>query len=143
MNTCAASLLCLAFAAALLSLVTAAPAKDAFVEKAQITLAEQAKELETLGCKPVLQRVAVVEQLEYYDDLADKIFFPQVVVLRRCLKECGFCGNSYLGEEKGRCVPDPKGVRERSLMTFYYDQKTGKKVYQEVLAEEHLSCICV
>lgn len=142
MNTYTVALLCHVCAAVLLNVVTAAPATDMFVEKVQKILSEQSKELETLGCKPVPQRVTVVEQLEYHDDLADKIFFPQVVVLKRCLKECGFCGNTYLGTEKGRCVPDPNGIRERSLMTFHYDPKTGKKIYQEVLAEEHLSCIC-
>lgn len=129
-------------AVAVMSLGEAAPAENAFVKKAHERLMQQKKELKSLGCQPVLKKVSVVEQLEFHDDLADKTFFPRTVALRRCMENCGFCGNHHLGREEGRCVPDPKGVNLRQLVMFYYDDTSGKKVYREVEIEEHTACMC-
>lgn len=66
---------------------------------------DQMKELKDLGCQPVLQKVRVVELLHETDDLTDMLmFFPQAVVVRRCIEDCSFGGYSD-GVLGGRCVP--------------------------------------
>lgn len=103
---------------------------------------DQMKELKDLGCQPVLQKVRVAELLHETDDLTDMLmFFPQAVVVRRCIEDCSFCGSNH-GVLGGRCVPT--GNQEKTFVVAYITRETPpKKLYRTLTVTEHTQCECV
>ncbi|KAK7066556.1 hypothetical protein SK128_018243 [Halocaridina rubra] len=109
-------------------------------EEAKEYLISQKEELATLGCKPVLQQLHLTELLGN-DELLDRLFFPQVVAINRCLPQCSFCGRHRLGKPTGTCVPDPDGMVEKVFVIFSYE-KNKERTYHKVTALEHTRCMC-
>lgn len=103
-------------------------------------LISQKEKLESLGCKPVYQVVNIIDHLKEHDDLHDKMFFPQVVAVKRCIESFGFCGHHTLGKTEGRCLPDPEG--EEVLRVSLFHIVGGNRNYREMVIKEHSSCKC-
>ncbi|KAG0707640.1 hypothetical protein GWK47_024153 [Chionoecetes opilio] len=56
-------------------------------------LTEQRQALNKLKCEPKETWVYIESQLEPQDDLPDKTYYPHMVSVLRCLKECSFGSN--------------------------------------------------
>ncbi|KAG0716224.1 hypothetical protein GWK47_010230 [Chionoecetes opilio] len=105
---------------------------------ARSILREQSEALEKLECEPKETWVYIESQLEPQDDLPDKTFYPHVVSVRRCLKECSFCGDAVMGVPDKTCKPDttePKHV----VVKLYHDVERTRKI----TLMEHNSCKCM
>lgn len=101
-------------------------------------LVQQKKDLDALKCEPKLTMVPLAGALEFHDALADHDFFPKVVAVHRCIESCSFCGNSAMGTPSGKCLP--LETKKRPFLAFYI--KDSKRIFQEVLVEEHMACSC-
>ncbi|KAG7161880.1 hypothetical protein Hamer_G007546 [Homarus americanus] len=123
----------------LLQAVDSAPTTVDMAHKPEL-LKIQLNDLQTLGCKPMLQKVVLADHIKVRDDLADKMFFPQVAAINRCIEKCSFCGIHFIGMDKGHCLPDPEGVKKRKIIVFYVEG--GKKHFRELEVIEHTSCKC-
>ncbi|KAG0727936.1 hypothetical protein GWK47_033562 [Chionoecetes opilio] len=101
-------------------------------------LREQSKALEKLQCEPKETWVYIESQLGPYDDLPDKTYFPHVVMVLRCLKECSFCGNPRWGVPHKTCKADTTGPKHVVLKLFNDVERTRK-----ITLMEHKSCKCM
>lgn len=100
---------------------------------------KQVRQLMKMKCRPVRQKVAVRDVLSPENDLLDKTFLPHVIVVRRCLDLCSYCG-SDLGREVDRCQPTKTKKKRFSL--YYYDAN-GQKRYGHFRTQEHRRCGCL
>ncbi|KAG0692752.1 hypothetical protein GWK47_023776 [Chionoecetes opilio] len=103
-----------------------------------IKLKEQREALQKLECEPKATWVYIESQLGPKDDLTDKIYYPHVVLVRRCLKECSFCGNVMMGEPDKTCKADFTGPRDVVVQLFNDVEHT-----RVITLMEHKSCKCV
>ncbi|KAG0719658.1 hypothetical protein GWK47_050044 [Chionoecetes opilio] len=101
-------------------------------------LTEQSEALEKLECEPKATWVYIASQLEPHDDLTDKNFFPHVVSVRRCLKECSFCGNPRWGMPDKTCKPDTTGPKDVVAKLF-----NDVELTRTITLMEHKSCKCM
>ena len=102
-------------------------------------LIKQQKDLRNLKCEPKPVLVTIKNELHPKDDLADKDYYPVVVSVNRCLKDCSFCGTSVLTGELDRiCKPDPKGIVDRPVVLLVLGE--GK---QNITVKEHTVCRCM
>lgn len=121
-----------------LTVIASAPAKlDDGKHIANIK--QQVKDLQFLGCKPMLKKVRLTELLDPHDTLPDSIlFFPQAVAVRRCIEDCSFCGNLG-GTVTGVCLPVTK--EEKTFSVAYIDHSL-KRQHRQMSVEEHTECAC-
>ncbi|KAG7155465.1 putative PDGF/VEGF domain-containing protein 4 [Homarus americanus] len=132
MQTC----ICMVVGVVLLTLGSAVslPANNHIIEN-------QVKELQDMGCKPVMQKVLVVDLLDETDDLIEMLYFyPQAVAVRRCVEDCSFCGNNH-GKIKGRCVASSR--EEKTFVVTYYENTSPPTKHQRTMTTvEHTQCGC-
>ncbi|KAG0716421.1 hypothetical protein GWK47_031404 [Chionoecetes opilio] len=105
---------------------------------ADIKLKEQREALQKLECEPKATWVYIESQLEPHDDLPDKTYYPHVVSVRRCLKECSFCGNAMMGVPDKTCKPDTIEPRDVVVQLFNDVERT-----RTITLMEHKSCKCM
>ncbi|XP_050728765.1 uncharacterized protein LOC127004723 [Eriocheir sinensis] len=101
---------------------------------------QQAHELRKLGCEPKATVERIADYLECHDELADELYFPEFVAVKRWLSSSTFCGNPRKGYRTGQCQPDPQSIVQRPALVFYF--KGREKRFQEVLVPEHTACMC-
>lgn len=132
--------LCLS-AAMFVSGVSCLPTNDQTEKEMQ----KQRSGLRKLGCKPRPVVVNIVKELGPYNPLADRDFFPHVVAVKRCLKECSFCGTPEMGIPTKVCLPT--GTRNYTVVLSFMDSPKhvlfrGSPERQSIVVEEHTSCDC-
>ncbi|MPC79459.1 hypothetical protein E2C01_073987 [Portunus trituberculatus] len=111
--------------------------KESGIGKARKKMKKQLKRLKGLGCKPKWTKVSVKEYIGKDDALLDKNrLLPEVVVVKRCIKSCSYCGNS-LGSEHQECYPENK--RNKTVIITYTDDVHN---YYKIRIPEHKSCRC-
>ena len=111
-------------------------AKETGIVEARKKMRKQLKRLKGLGCKPQWTKVSVKEYIEVHNVIMDKDFLPDVVVVKRCIKSCSYCGNS-LGFEVRECYPE----NERNKIVIITYTNAVQKYYR-VPIPEHRSCRC-
>ncbi|XP_027217379.2 uncharacterized protein [Penaeus vannamei] len=97
-------------------------------------IARELQNLRSLGCRPRLTSVYVIDLLKAKDDLKDKNFKPRKVTAKCCSDSQSFC------ETRGhRCVPSKDGVRKKKFaVEFEEDGQTHtrwREVWEEVACE--------
>ncbi|KAG0717573.1 hypothetical protein GWK47_054130 [Chionoecetes opilio] len=99
---------------------------------------EQRTALGKLQCEPKETWVNIESQLASHDDLPDKIYYPHVVTVLRCLKECSFCGNSIWGVPHKTCKADTTGPKHVVVQRF-----NDVELMRNIKLIEHKTCKCM
>lgn len=98
-------------------------------------LMKQQQELTALQrCQPVPLPVELEGELNGWDSLLDKDFFPVVVAVARCPYFCGLCW-----ERRQRCLST--NISYKSFVV-QYSGDDDRLEYEEREFEEHVSCSC-
>lgn len=97
---------------------------------------DQIDALRKLGCEPRPVVVDIKKELGSADDRADREFYPHVVVVKRCLMQCSFCGTPELGVPEEECLPT--GSRKYTVDLSF----AGIQKRESIEVEEHTACDC-
>lgn len=106
----------------------------------QDPIRKQRHDLKKLGCEPKAMAVRIADYLNFSDSLADKVYFPKVVSVHRCLENLSFCGQSRFGIVTGRCKAHANDTENRPFYVIYRER--NEEIVQKVLIPEHKACVC-
>ncbi|XP_042882849.1 uncharacterized protein LOC122259921 [Penaeus japonicus] len=103
------------------------------ISSPQEAIAQELKNLRSLGCEPTVISIKVLKELRPKDELVDKPYIPYKVTARRCLQSCSFC------ESKGHiCVSSMTAVKEFALQ--YLENGENHTRWREI--KEDIACEC-
>lgn len=99
----------------------------------------QLKRLKGLECKPKWTKVSVMEYIGGENPILDEDIKPKVVLVKRCIKSCSYCGNDHGIEEK-ECYPDIE--KNKNVIIMYTDNTVDRVRYFKVPIPQHKKCKC-
>ena len=71
------------------------------------------------------------------NDILDKDLHPEVVVVKRCIESCSYCGDNGAAENQ---VCRPHVERKKTVIISYTSDDTRKS--EKVRIPEHKKCKC-
>lgn len=106
-------------------------------EKAWEKLKKQIKMLNKLGCKPKNTKVEVRQFMED-SKILDYDLYPEVVLVKRCVDVCSYCGNPIGLEDK---VCKPKLPEKKKTFLIFYHSRRDEGIHK-VRIPVHRACEC-
>lgn len=101
----------------------------------------QLNNLEKMGCRPRWKKVTVKTLLDDQNELYDQLrLVPEVVLVKRCIPECSYCGDYMGGMETAECTSTKNNTMKFPVR--YYNS-LGKRQYHIISLYQHTACACL
>lgn len=106
-------------------------------KKAERMFKKQIKLLGKLECKPKYTKIRVRPFISGDNEILDMDPYPEVVMVKRCVDTCSYCGNPF-GFENQTCEP---ATEKNKTFFIFYQTRRGERIHK-VRIPVHKTCEC-